>query len=540
MARINLEVDGLLDAIDWYIKKADEDLEERLVTEGYAAVAAAVVAVNEIEDALTDALNAHTDDFLERLKSASSLNEFVTNIWPGVQSEKELRDAMEKLLHQQFESLMGECVQQFLIDADEALAIDKRLTKPAQDFIESWSGQLADLMHLNTNKEIERLLLESQEKARSIEQVADAIADSGIRSPGWRARRVAQTEVLRVESYAQLEYMRQDPSVEEKEWLHTGARKNKPRANHVAMNGKRVKVEEEFELDGADGKKHLPMCPRDICLPASETVNCHCIMRPIRNQEIMGMSVEERRALRKKNMDEVDAKWDIAHATDKVDMIKSMKREDQIKYFGGQDGGKQRMALIDSGVISTDKELERLYKIDADGKRVRKSLQELAEDGIFTVSDAALNHSTVGEFSGLRNPRKPASHKNGGNMKSGGHSQANIDELNRRGIAYKVEKTYDNGVRIGGVENHGEKAKRIDKTGQAWFPEDWDEDKVRAAGTFTANKPSFIQEFFDENGNLSSRWLFTKYDGVTIGIIMDKNSKIGTIFPDELQREMGI
>ena len=117
MARINLEVDGLLDAIDWYIKKADEDLEERLVTEGYAAVAAAVVAVNEIEDALTDALNAHTDDFLERLKSASSLNEFVTNIWPGVQSEKELRDAMEKLLHQQFESLMGECVQQFLIDA---------------------------------------------------------------------------------------------------------------------------------------------------------------------------------------------------------------------------------------------------------------------------------------------------------------------------------------------------------------------------------------------------------------------------------------
>ncbi len=28
MARINLEVDGLLDAIDLYIKKADEDLEE--------------------------------------------------------------------------------------------------------------------------------------------------------------------------------------------------------------------------------------------------------------------------------------------------------------------------------------------------------------------------------------------------------------------------------------------------------------------------------------------------------------------------------
>ena len=102
------------------------------------------------------------------------------------------------------------------------------------------------------------------------------------------------------------------------------------------------------------------------------------------------------------------------------------------------------MAFIDSGVIATDKELERFYKINADNKRVRKFLQELAEDGIFTVSDAALNHSTVGEFSGLRNHRKPASHKNGGNMKSGGHSQANIKELEERGITYKFEKIFDN------------------------------------------------------------------------------------------------
>ena len=525
MGRINLEVDGLLDAIDQYIKKADEDLEERLETEGYVAVTAAVVAVNEIEDALMDALNAHADDFLERLKSASSLNEFITNIWPGVQSEKELRDAMEKLLHQQFESLMGECVQQFLIDADEALAIDKRLTKPAQDFIESWSSQLADLMHLNTNKEIERILLESQEKAMSIQQVADAIADSGIRSPGWRARRVAQTEVLRVESYAQLEYMRQDPSVEEKEWLHTGAHKNKPRANHVAMNGKRVKVEEEFELDGADGKTHHPMCPRDIRLPASETVNCHCMMRPIRNQEIMGMSVEERRALRKKYMDEVDAEWDIAHATDKVDRIKSMKREDQIKYFGGQDGGKQRMALIDSGVISTDKELERLYKIDTDGKRVRKSLQELADDGIFTVSDAALNHSTVGDYI------LPSKEYPNGRLAKGGHSQACMDTMDEKGITYHVTKTYTNGVRIGFVDKHkqptksGNLAKRPDSDiGQAWFPKNWSEDDVRNAGTYIANKG--IGTEFIKLG---------EYDGVRVGIFMDSDGNPTTIFPDNMK-----
>lgn len=180
--------------------------------------------------------------------------------------------------------------------------------------------------------------------------------------------------------------------------------------------------------------------------------------------------------------------------------------------------------------------LERLYKIDESGKRVRKSLQELADDGIFTVSDAALNHSTVGEFSGLRNPRKPASHKNGGNMKSGGHSQANIDELNRRGIAYKVEKTYDNGVRIGGVENHKDIEKRIDKTGQSWFPEDWDEEKVRTAGTFAINNPEVTIEKRNALGEITGYLYFSTYDKVTVGIFADANNSPKTIFPDEIQR----
>lgn len=54
--------------------------------------------------------------------------------------------------------------------------------------------------------------------------------------------------------------------------------------------------------------------------------------------------------------------------------------------------------ITENVAISTDKEMERLYKIDANSKRVRKSLQELAEDGIFTVSDTALGYSTVGDY----------------------------------------------------------------------------------------------------------------------------------------------
>lgn len=91
----------------------------------------------------------------------------------------------------------------------------------------------------------------------------------------------------------------------------------------------------------------------------------------------------------------------------------------------------------------------------------------MAEDGIFTVSNSAMKHSTVGEFTALSNPKKPAGGFNGGNLAKGGHSQSNIDELSSRGISYKIEQTYDNGVRIGGVANHKEPEKRLGKTGQS-------------------------------------------------------------------------
>lgn len=101
-----------------------------------------------------------------------------------------------------------------------------------------------------------------------------------------------------------------------------------------------------------------------------------------------------------------------------------------------------------------------------------------------------------------------------------------------------MEKTYDNGVRIGGVENHGKSPKRMGKTGQSWFPEEWDENKIRVAGTYTANKPGIIKENNDENGNITSRWIYAKYDGVTVGVIMNRDNTIETIFPDGLQREV--
>ena len=65
------------------------------------------------------------------------------------------------------------------------------------------------------------------------------------------------------------------------------------------------------------------------------------------------------------------------------------------------------------------------------------------------ISDKVLSHSDFGEFTGYSNPKKPE--KGGENFLSGGHGQANIEELERRKIKYNIIKVYENGVRAGHV-----------------------------------------------------------------------------------------
>lgn len=149
-----------------------------------------------------------------------------------------------------------------------------------------------------------------------------------------------------------------------------------------------------------------------------------------------------------------------------------------------------------------------------------KSLTELKNDGIITVPDKTLKHSTVGDFTNLKNPKKPPSEKNGGKMKGGGHSQANIDLLEAKGYSYTITKTYDNGVRIGNVAWHSNRVKR-EEHGQSWFPEDWNSDEVLKAGTYVANNSTDI--------NMPK---FAEYNGVRVGIFLDNEGLPSTIFPD--------
>lgn len=303
-----LQCRALIKAIDAYLAKEDNDLFEQLTIEGYLEAQASVYTMNEIEELVTALLENNADDLLANLNSAVDLKTFFADNWPDIKKNSKLAQQLYDVFHDEFTAIMPSYVEAYVQQTDAELKVTT-LTQRTTDWIKNWSSELAELMKLDTETQIEAVLENGLKDGKSVTEVAAAIADSGIRSPGYRARRVALTEVLRAHGYAQLESYVQSPAVEQKGWRHTGSYRNEPRANHVAMDGVVVGVKEAFTLHGQDGGTYYPMGPRDINLPASESVNCHCILQPIVSADVLGLPLEERQRLQAEAIAEDDGAW---------------------------------------------------------------------------------------------------------------------------------------------------------------------------------------------------------------------------------------
>lgn len=309
MRSLNVNTRPLLDAIDRYIAKADEDLEETLADEGYPAADVAVKLASDLEEAVDDALDEDVEKLLKHIRDAIEVEDFISNIWPGIKEEKDLEDALYKIFHEKFDDMLKKFTYEWTLAQNPVIAgIDEEITKPAEAFVKGWSAELARLMNLSTKDTIERLLLKAHEKAWSIDDLTDAIGNSGLREHGYRSRRVALTEMLRMESYAQQEEMVQDPLAYKKKWRHVMSAN--PRENHMAMDGQTVYKRECFTLVGADGSTYYVICPRDTCLPASESVNCHCLVDVISDANAKGMTEDEMKERRRQYMNEINAEYE--------------------------------------------------------------------------------------------------------------------------------------------------------------------------------------------------------------------------------------
>ncbi len=206
------------------------------------------------------------------------------------------------------------------IKETEADMVIDTLRRRTSDWMASYSNQLGEWMKISTHKQLTDLIQNAIDNGESIEKLTRKIMDGGWRTEYYQARRVALTEVLRAHAVAHEESIQQSPATDRKEWVHTVAHKNDPRPNHQklwnaesgtgGMNGQIVPKEQPFTLHSVDGNTYYPMHPLDIILPACESVNCHCIHRGITNDEILGMSYEERRKMQQEIVENDNGEWE--------------------------------------------------------------------------------------------------------------------------------------------------------------------------------------------------------------------------------------
>lgn len=134
------------------------------------------------------------------------------------------------------------------------------------------------------------------------------------------------------------------------------------------------------------------------------------------------------------------------------------------------------------------------------------------------ISKKCVKHSNKGDFK-FEN-RKPIK------MTGGGHGQDNIKYLKSKNIEHHVTMEYNNGVRRGNVSIHktGKKRKGND---HAWFPENWTEKDIKAAGIHVMS--------LKKNQRRANQKPYTgTYKGVKVGTYTN-NGRVSTIYPWYIQ-----
>ena len=111
-------------------------------------------------------------------------------------------------------------------------------------------------------------------------------------------------------------------------------------------------------------------------------------------------------------------------------------------------------------------------------------------------------------------------------LKNGGHGEDGIKLLNKYNIEYNINKTYDNGVRVGNVPNHKDPKKRVGNN-QSWFPNSWSDSDIKHAGNYVS---SLRKNASAKDGEK----IYGTYKGVKV-IVVRRNGSPDTVFPDSDQ-----
>lgn len=302
------KTDKLLDGLNAFIQKAEENQYKQLgeMVPDFPGKSNIPKYVEEYEKGIARLLRRQRKRFLDSLKRFVSKDSketleallvfFTQNLFAGDDFEEEFQELTEGFLQQTIKELA-----EVIMDSIDPEVPFKVLSNRTINWIKDWSEKLAQIMKLNTHEAVENVLTAAIENGSSIQDIELTLKDMP-QFDRERARTTAITEVLAASSAAQHESYAQSPAVKKKKWRHSGGKKNNPRENHIDLDGTVIGVDEEFQIPGSS---ETCMFPRDPNLSAGERVHCHCVLSPVVDKEILGLSAEEKEKIRREALEKL-------------------------------------------------------------------------------------------------------------------------------------------------------------------------------------------------------------------------------------------
>ena len=293
-------VDDIIAVIDTILKDETSDLKKRLQKMGLVNIESTISCIEEYEDLLAGLLEDELKFFVDLINEGCSVEDALEKVLASF-SKDVLASEVESQAKEFYENFMADTTLAYmtLVDSD---AIFDTFSDYTKDFMKEWSKSLGEHLQDTSHKKIEKILTKGIEDGSSIDDICDILQDNY----DWsreRARKVAITETLTAHSYSQHEAFMQSPVVTGMKWKHSGTKKNDARKHHQKLNGVIVNKGELFTIDAPDGK-YTCKFPRDVNLPPSERIHCHCTVGPVVDNDILGMTQEEKEELRKEALED--------------------------------------------------------------------------------------------------------------------------------------------------------------------------------------------------------------------------------------------
>ena len=382
-----------------------------------------------------------------------------------------------------------------------------------------WSKEITD----TTEGMVKRQLLRGYESGTSTYDIAKNMKNN-IGFSFSRAEKIARTEVFSSGNYIDYLAFNQNKNVIGYKWCSMGDKR--VRSTHARANGQFRKKGEPFNIGGS---KLLYPGDNSLGASAKEVVCCRCYLNPV----FVGEDVPPKTPY---DDDDVDS----------IEWLIRQSRDVKLEYLGS----KKKLLLLEADLLEEDELLVPWAE-----------LKEKKKD-IIWINNEAMMHSTIGSFTRLVNPKQPF--KGGLQLEGGGHSQENIDALDRYYKEYydlykdelndvnvsnskkkKINdflnnfeytyKTYSNGVRVGNSFGN-KKAFKRNENGQSWFPENWDREKMEIVALNIANKKD---NFKILNETEQMYYKSTIFNDIEVVICYDKiKQKIDSIFPNNIQNHL--